>query len=159
MRVHAREVEVFVAGHSPGNVYHPGEKAPLDMGLYCETVTGNGGPPLVFAALCVHPVVIPHSAAGTTRCACCIVAMQTAIEVTPGQPPAGSRRQGRTRTKSDALKAIPSYVRPVSTASTLPGGRRQAAGDRPPVRGAPREEHLLGGPRPVHPGADRRPRR
>lgn len=38
MRVHAREIEIFVASHSPGNVYHPGEKTPLDMGLYCETV-------------------------------------------------------------------------------------------------------------------------
>jgi transcriptional regulator with GAF, ATPase, and Fis domain len=38
MRVHAREIEVFVASQSPGNVYHHGEKAPLDIGLYCETV-------------------------------------------------------------------------------------------------------------------------
>ena len=38
MRVHAHEIEVFVASHSPGNVYHHGEKAPLDTGLYCETV-------------------------------------------------------------------------------------------------------------------------
>jgi len=38
MRVHAHEIEVFVSSHSPGNVYHPGEKAPLDTGLYCETV-------------------------------------------------------------------------------------------------------------------------
>ena len=38
MRVHAREIEVFLSSHSPGNVYHPGEKAPLDTGLYCETV-------------------------------------------------------------------------------------------------------------------------
>ena len=38
MRVHAREIEVFVASQSPDNVYHHGEKAPLDTGLYCETV-------------------------------------------------------------------------------------------------------------------------
>ena len=38
MRVHEQEIEVFLASHSPGNVYHRGEKAPLDMGLYCETV-------------------------------------------------------------------------------------------------------------------------
>jgi PAS domain S-box-containing protein len=38
MRVHAHDIEVFVASHSPGNVYHPGEKASLDTGLYCETV-------------------------------------------------------------------------------------------------------------------------
>jgi len=38
MRVHGREIEVFVASHGAANVYHPGEKAPLDTGLYCETV-------------------------------------------------------------------------------------------------------------------------
>ncbi|MCJ7588648.1 MAG: PAS domain S-box protein [Candidatus Aminicenantes bacterium] len=38
MRVHTREIEVFLSSHSPGNVYHHGEKAPLDTGLYCETV-------------------------------------------------------------------------------------------------------------------------
>jgi PAS domain S-box-containing protein len=38
MRVHAHDIEVFVASRGPGNVYHPGEKAPLDTGLYCETV-------------------------------------------------------------------------------------------------------------------------
>jgi PAS domain S-box-containing protein len=38
MRVHPRELEVFVASDSPGDVYQAGEKAPLDMGLYCETV-------------------------------------------------------------------------------------------------------------------------
>ena len=38
MRVHKREIEVFMASHSLGNVYHPGEKAPLDTGLYCEMV-------------------------------------------------------------------------------------------------------------------------
>jgi PAS domain S-box-containing protein len=38
MRVHAREIEVLVASHTHDNVYHSGEKAPLDTGLYCETV-------------------------------------------------------------------------------------------------------------------------
>lgn len=38
MRVHAKEIEVFVSSHSDGNVYHPKEKASLDTGLYCETV-------------------------------------------------------------------------------------------------------------------------
>lgn len=28
MRVHAREIEVFVASHSIANIYRPGEKAP-----------------------------------------------------------------------------------------------------------------------------------
>lgn len=38
MRVHSEEIEVFIRSHSPGNVYEPDEKAPLDTGLYCETV-------------------------------------------------------------------------------------------------------------------------
>ncbi|MFZ4465251.1 MAG: PAS domain S-box protein, partial [Bacteroidales bacterium] len=38
MRVHEQEIEVFVSSLSAGNVYHQGEKAPLDFGLYCETV-------------------------------------------------------------------------------------------------------------------------
>ncbi|MET0015135.1 MAG: EAL domain-containing protein [Sedimenticola sp.] len=38
MRVHSREIEVFISSDSEGNVYNPGEKAPLDSGLYCETV-------------------------------------------------------------------------------------------------------------------------
>ena len=38
MRVHPHELEVFVSSHSPGNVYHRGEKAPLGTGLYCEKV-------------------------------------------------------------------------------------------------------------------------
>jgi len=38
MRVHADEIEVFVSSHSAGNVYHAGEKAPLNNDLYCETV-------------------------------------------------------------------------------------------------------------------------
>ena len=38
MRVHAREIEVFIASQSAGNVCHHGERVPLDTGLYCETV-------------------------------------------------------------------------------------------------------------------------
>ncbi|MBM3350768.1 MAG: PAS domain S-box protein [Betaproteobacteria bacterium] len=38
MRVHEQEIEVFRSSHSQGNVYKPGEKAPLNSGLYCETV-------------------------------------------------------------------------------------------------------------------------
>ena len=41
MRVHAHDIEVFVSSHSPGNVYHHGERAPLNAGLYCETVLGT----------------------------------------------------------------------------------------------------------------------
>ncbi len=38
MRVHPREIEVFISSESNGNVYEKGEHAPLDTGLYCETV-------------------------------------------------------------------------------------------------------------------------
>ncbi len=38
MRVHRREIDVFVSSKSEGNVYEAGERAPLDSGLYCETV-------------------------------------------------------------------------------------------------------------------------
>ena len=38
MRTHDDEIEVFVSSSSSGNVYHTGEKANLDSGLYCETV-------------------------------------------------------------------------------------------------------------------------
>ncbi len=41
MRVHAEEIEVFRASRSEGNPYEIGEKAPLDTGLYCETVMAN----------------------------------------------------------------------------------------------------------------------
>jgi len=41
MRAHAHEIEVFVASHSEGNVYHPGEHASLNTGLYCENVISN----------------------------------------------------------------------------------------------------------------------
>lgn len=51
MRVHAREIEVLVASQSPDNVYHAGEKAPLDSGLYCETVMNTRNKLLVPNAL------------------------------------------------------------------------------------------------------------
>jgi diguanylate cyclase (GGDEF)-like protein/PAS domain S-box-containing protein len=38
MRVHPREIEVFLSSQTEGNVYEQGERAPLDTGLYCETV-------------------------------------------------------------------------------------------------------------------------
>jgi diguanylate cyclase (GGDEF)-like protein/PAS domain S-box-containing protein len=38
MRVHPNEIEVFISSESDGNVYEKGERAPLDTGLYCETV-------------------------------------------------------------------------------------------------------------------------
>jgi diguanylate cyclase (GGDEF)-like protein/PAS domain S-box-containing protein len=38
MRVHPSEIEVFISSESDGNVYEKGERAPLDTGLYCETV-------------------------------------------------------------------------------------------------------------------------
>jgi PAS domain S-box-containing protein len=41
MRVHESEIEVFVSSHSSGNVYHSGERAPLNLGLYCETVMSS----------------------------------------------------------------------------------------------------------------------
>lgn len=41
MRAHAEEIEVFVASHSEGNVYHQGEHARLNTGLYCENVISN----------------------------------------------------------------------------------------------------------------------
>ncbi|MCU7935332.1 MAG: EAL domain-containing protein [Candidatus Thiodiazotropha sp. (ex Dulcina madagascariensis)] len=38
MRVHPDEIEVLVRSDSVGNVYRAGERAPLNTGLYCETV-------------------------------------------------------------------------------------------------------------------------
>ena len=38
MRVHPREIEVFLRSANPDNVYEPHEKAPLDGELYCERV-------------------------------------------------------------------------------------------------------------------------
>lgn len=51
MRAHPHEIEVFVASHSAGNVYHSGEKTPLDTGLYCETVMNTRRGLLVSNAL------------------------------------------------------------------------------------------------------------
>lgn len=38
MRVHSDEIEVFLKSQNDGNIYKKGEVAPLDSGLYCETV-------------------------------------------------------------------------------------------------------------------------
>ncbi len=38
MRVHSDEIEVFARSNNPDNVYQLGERAPLNSGLYCETV-------------------------------------------------------------------------------------------------------------------------
>ncbi len=38
MRVHAHDIEVFIRSQNDDNVYHLGEKQPLDTGLYCEKV-------------------------------------------------------------------------------------------------------------------------
>ncbi|MCU7837720.1 MAG: EAL domain-containing protein [gamma proteobacterium symbiont of Taylorina sp.] len=38
MRVHAQEIEVFTKSNNNENIYKLGETAPLDTGLYCETV-------------------------------------------------------------------------------------------------------------------------
>ncbi len=38
MRVHPREIEVLIRSDNPDNVYEEHERAPLDSGLYCETV-------------------------------------------------------------------------------------------------------------------------
>jgi PAS domain S-box-containing protein len=38
MKVEPPEISVFVSSRSPGNPYHPRERACLDTGLYCETV-------------------------------------------------------------------------------------------------------------------------
>ncbi|WP_232411028.1 bifunctional diguanylate cyclase/phosphodiesterase [Methylophilus sp. 5] len=54
MRVHAHEIEVFVASHSEGNVYHQGEHAKLNTGLYCENVISNHQALLIPNAL-THP--------------------------------------------------------------------------------------------------------
>jgi len=41
MRVHHREIEVFLKSAGPDNVYETGERADLDTGLYCETVMAS----------------------------------------------------------------------------------------------------------------------
>ena len=38
MKVHSSEIEVLVSAKVEDNPYHPGEKATLNTGLYCETV-------------------------------------------------------------------------------------------------------------------------
>lgn len=38
MRVWPEEIEVLIASRTKGNPYVPGEKTPLNKGLYCETV-------------------------------------------------------------------------------------------------------------------------
>lgn len=51
MRVHSREIEVFLKSQTDGNVYEMGERAQLDTGLYCETVMSTGQELLVPNAL------------------------------------------------------------------------------------------------------------
>ncbi|MFT3694332.1 MAG: response regulator [Kofleriaceae bacterium] len=47
MQVQPPQITVFVRSESAGNPYHPGEQAPLDTGLYCETVMATRGELLV----------------------------------------------------------------------------------------------------------------
>lgn len=51
MRASAKEIEVFVPSQNDGNVYHRGEKAPLNTGLYCEAVMNTRSELLVPNAL------------------------------------------------------------------------------------------------------------
>ncbi|ENY70572.1 sensor histidine kinase [Aeromonas diversa CDC 2478-85] len=51
MRVHAREIEVFVSGHHPDNCYGEGAREHLDSGLYCEHVMDTRRPLIVPNAL------------------------------------------------------------------------------------------------------------
>lgn len=51
MCVHGREIEVLGRSSNEDNVYKRGEKAPLDTGLYCETVMDRKGELLVPNAL------------------------------------------------------------------------------------------------------------
>jgi two-component sensor histidine kinase len=41
MRLHEKEIEVFLSSNTENNPYEPHEKAELQTGLYCETVVGN----------------------------------------------------------------------------------------------------------------------
>lgn len=86
MRVHSRDIEVCVSSLSPGNVYSPGEKMPLDTGLYCETVMNtrqrllvpnalkdpdwNHNPDLAFGMIsyCGLPLVWPNGKIFGTLC-------------------------------------------------------------------------------------------
>jgi len=54
MRVHQDEIEVLVRSSNPENVYHVGERAELNTGLYCETVMSSGRE-LVVPDACVDP--------------------------------------------------------------------------------------------------------
>jgi len=54
MRVHAREIEVFARDDGEGNVYEEREQAPLDTGLYCETVMSERAELMVPNALADH---------------------------------------------------------------------------------------------------------
>ncbi|NBC29691.1 MAG: GAF domain-containing protein [Spirochaetes bacterium] len=47
MRLHEREIEVFLASETHGNPYEPAERTSLGIGLYCETVVGSRAPLLV----------------------------------------------------------------------------------------------------------------
>lgn len=51
MRVHSGEIEVFVKSGNDDNVYEEGERAPLNTGLYCETVMDTQRELLVANAL------------------------------------------------------------------------------------------------------------
>jgi PAS domain S-box-containing protein len=51
MRVEPPHIKVFVSSESEGNPYEPGEAAPLNTGLYCETVMKTRQPLLVPDAL------------------------------------------------------------------------------------------------------------
>lgn len=51
MRSDISEIEVLVSSKSEGNPYHPGDRAKLDTGLYCETVMSERLPLYVGNAL------------------------------------------------------------------------------------------------------------
>ncbi len=51
MRVHAKDLEVFLASNNKDNVYQQGTKSPLDIGHYCETVMSTRNELLVPNAL------------------------------------------------------------------------------------------------------------
>src|SRR5262245_7672291 len=51
MKVEPPNITVFVRSESSGNPYHPGEEAPLESGLYCETVMATRARLLVPDAL------------------------------------------------------------------------------------------------------------
>lgn len=51
MKVHPRQIEVFVKSSNKKNVYKEGEMAHLDAGLYCETVMATRNELLVPNAL------------------------------------------------------------------------------------------------------------